>query len=227
MRTFKCLDQAGIIPPVWNPAGGRVCTLNRGVLHPIPLATVGPEARHHPMPKIITAKRLESEAEKAREYVKTHILFPSGLLGLIFMISGMASLGYQFLAETYSWHTFLESSMLLVMGGLLGWSQTRYHRFLLREFPEHFASRMRTFSRRSRSKPKREAPAPSLDHRGRALVPFSYLAGLLLLLGSSALAAMAGHVYYVAAFLLPWAGFFWAKLFFWRGVLVHPGASRR
>lgn len=179
------------------------------------------------MPKIITAKRLESEAEKAREYVKTHILFPSGLLGLVFMISGMASLAYQFLAETYSWHTFLESSVLLVMGGLLGWTQTRYHRFLLREYPEHYASRMRTFTRGRRSKPKREAPSPPLDHQGRALVPFAYLAGILLLLGASALGAMVGHVYYVAAFLLPWAGFFWAKLFFWRGVLTHPGASRR
>ena len=40
------------------------------------------------MAKIITTKRAEGEAERAKEYVKTHILFPSGILGLILMISG-------------------------------------------------------------------------------------------------------------------------------------------
>ena len=179
------------------------------------------------MPKLITARRLEGEAEKAREYVKTHILFPSGLLGLIFMISGMASLVHQFFIETYSWHTFLESTALLFVGGLLGWTQTRYHKFLLREHPEHFANRMKTFVRTRRSRPKREgAPAP-VTHRGQTLVPFGYLAGCLLLFGASALSSMVGHVYYAAAFLLPWAGFFWAKLFFWRGVLrVAPTTQR-
>ncbi len=183
------------------------------------------------MPKIITPRRLEGEADKAREYVKTHILFPSGLLGLIFMISGMASLAYQFLSEsfgeTYSWHTFLESTGLLVLGGLLGWAQTRYHRFLLRAYPEHFAHRMKTFARPRRSRPKRHAPSPPLMHRGRGWVPFGYLAGCLGLFSASALSSMLGHVYYVAALLLPWAGFFWAKLFFWRGVLRVAQNARR
>jgi hypothetical protein len=173
------------------------------------------------MPKIITAKRLQGESEKAHEYVKTHILFPSGLLGLICILTGGASLVYQFVSDDYRWGlgTFLVTSGLIVVGILLGWSQTRYHRFLLREYPAHFAERMKIFSRSGPRRGKKESTTPALEHRGRAFVPFSYLVGASLLLGLSVLATIRGGLYYLAAFLLPWAGFFWAKLFFWRGVL--------
>lgn len=179
------------------------------------------------MPKIITARRLEGETERARDYVKTHILFPSGLLGLMFMVAGTLSLAYQLMAQTYSWRTFLESSLLLFCGMLLGWAQTRYHQYLLREHPEHFAGRMRTFSRIGRTRSKRGPVAAPLHHRGRSLVPLGYLLGIGVLLGISALSAMAGHVYAVAAFLMPWAGFFWAKLFFWRGVVTGSDTVRK
>ena len=45
------------------------------------------------MPKLLTARRVEGETEKAREYVRSHILLPSSLLGLVFMLSGM---GFQY-----------------------------------------------------------------------------------------------------------------------------------
>ncbi len=172
------------------------------------------------MPKIITVKRQEGEHEKAREYVKTHILFPSGLIGLALMLSGTGFLGYQFIAETYSWRTFVDSTGLLALGGTLGWVQTRYHRFLVRTCPEVFASRMKTFSRTRRGRHKREMPAPAITHPGRRFVPLGYVAGALLLLGASALSIMSVQVYFPAAVVLPWAGFFWAKLFFWRSVLA-------
>ncbi len=179
------------------------------------------------MPKIITARRLEGETERARDYVKTHILLPSGLLGLMFIVAGTFSLAYQLMAQTYSWRTFLESTGLLLCGVLLGWAQTRYHQYLLRKHPEHFAERMRTFSRIGRSRSKRETVTAPLDHRWRSLVPLGYLAGIATLLGVSAMSSMAGHVYALTAFLMPWAGFFWAKLFFWRGVLTGSGAARK
>lgn len=169
--------------------------------------------------KLITTRRLEGETEKAREYVKVHILFPSGLLGLIFMVSGSAALLYQFFVQTYSWRTFLHSTALLVAGGVLGWGQTRYHKYLLREHPGHFAGRMRVFSRGGLKRVKKDAALPALDHPGRNLVPLFYVLGIGALCGASALGSVLGQVYYVAAFLLPWAGFFWAKMFFWRGVL--------
>jgi hypothetical protein len=60
---------------------------------------------------------------------------------------------------------------------------------------------------------------PQLDHPGRSLVPLFYLLGAGILLGLSAFSLVGGQVDKVAAVMMPWAGFFWAKLFFWRRVL--------
>jgi hypothetical protein len=172
------------------------------------------------MPKIITSRRREGEHERAREYVKGHILFPSGLLGMIFMVSGTAALVYQFMAITYSWRTFVESVGLLLAGCLLGWVQTRYHQYLLREHPAFFAGRMRLYSRAPQKRARKESSSSELEHRGRAWVPLYYVLGIGLLVGVSAWSSIWGQTYYVAAFLMPWAGFFWAKMFFWRGILT-------
>lgn len=172
------------------------------------------------MPKLVTVKRIEGNVERARAYVKTYILFPSGLLGLIFLISGTASLAYQMMAtDTYTADTFFESMALLVLGGIVGWLQTRYQRYLLQKYPDHFASRMKRSAQGSRSRSKHAGPDTSTLHPGRQWVPLAYLVGGLTILTASAFSSMLGHVYYVAAYLMPWAGFFWAKLFFWRGVL--------
>jgi hypothetical protein len=106
-----------------------------------------------------------------------------------------------------------------VLGGMLGWGQTRYHRYLLASHPEHFASRMRGYARPGQKKPRKEAPAVPLTHSGRRYVPLAYVGGALLLVAAATAIAMAGHTYALAAYFLPWAGFFWAKMFFWRGVL--------
>ncbi len=177
------------------------------------------------MAKIITTKRAEGEAERAKEYVKTHILFPSGILGLILMISGMASLGYQFLVLTYSWHTFLESTVLFALGAVLGWGQTRYHRFILHTHPDFFSNRMKSVSRSKKMRGKREPASSALIHKGRELVPFLYIGGAMLLFGATMVSFTYGHVSPWAALLLPWAGFFWAKLFFWRSVLGRAKAK--
>lgn len=171
------------------------------------------------MPKLVTVQRQELEVEKAQEYVKRHILFPSSLLGLICVVSAAVALVYQFVSENYGLRAFEETTGLLVAGVLLGWGQTRYHRYLLREFPGHFANRMRVFERTGPKKPKKEAAAAVLDHPGRSLVPLCYILGICLLLSLSGLSVAGEQVDKVAAFLMPWAGFFWAKLFFWRKVL--------
>ena len=171
------------------------------------------------MPKLVTVQRQELELEKAHEYVKTHMLFPSGLLGLICVISSAATLVYQFVTGTYGVRAFEETTGLLAAGALLGWGQTRYHRYLLREFPGYFAARMRAFERKRTKKSKKDVAAAQLDHRGRSLVPFGYVLGAGMLLGLSVLSVFSGQVDKVAAVMMPWAGFYWAKLFFWRRVL--------
>lgn len=172
------------------------------------------------MPKLITPKRLQGNIERARAYVRTYILFPSGFLGLIFLVSGMASLGYQMIfIDTYTGETFIESTGLLLLGGILGWLQTRYQRYLLQAHPDHFASRMKSFSPGGPLRSKRNEVDTATFHPGRQWVPLAYLVGGITILVASALSSIFGQVYYVAAYLLPWAGLFCAKLFFWRGVL--------
>lgn len=173
------------------------------------------------MPKILTSRRILGESEKAREYVRTHIVLPSSVLGLIFMVAGMAALIYQFVYISYDWRTFLESASLLLLGMCVGWAQTRYHHYLLREFPENFAGRMKLFARNRAKRPRKELTIPPIEHPHRKFVPAGYALGAVALFAAAAWSSIQGQTYYVAAFLLPWVGFFWAKVFFWRGVLVE------
>ena len=73
------------------------------------------------MPKLVTVLRPEKIQEQARIYVRSYILMPSGVVGLVCMIGGLGSLGYQLLSNhTYTSLTFLASSGLLVIGALCG-----------------------------------------------------------------------------------------------------------
>jgi hypothetical protein len=171
------------------------------------------------MPKLVTAKRLEGEQEKAREYVRSHILFPSSVLGLIFMLAGAGTLILQFVGDRYGWWTFLQSTGLIAFGALLGWGQTRYHRYLLINHPSHFANRMKPGAVKGKAATK-AVLLPTSDHPGRPWVPWLYAAGILGLFGAGALAVAVGQVYFAAGFTLPWAGFFWAKLYSWRDLFA-------
>ena len=172
------------------------------------------------MPKLVKEWRSEDIQTQARHYVRTYILLPSGFLGLICMLGGMGALGYQLIAtQAYTWTTFTTSSALLVLGGLCGWLQTRYHRYLLETVPGVFAARMRTAVQRTQRKAKPEPSIPPIAHPGRTLVPLFYLTGASLLLAGSVWAILYGATDPVPALLMPWAGFYWSKLFFWRGVV--------
>src|SRR6476620_1682672 len=94
--------------------------------------------------------------------------------------------GYQLVAaETYTWTTFASSSALLVLGGLIGWLQSRYHHYLLETVPGVFAARMRTAVQRTQREDKPEPVIPPIEHRRRLLIPMGYLAGVALVLGGS------------------------------------------
>ena len=179
------------------------------------------------MGKVITTKRLEGELDKAQDYVRTHILFPSSLLGLIAMVVGVLGLLYQLILGTYGWETFTFSSGLLFLGVFVGWGQTTYQKYLLREYPAYFANRMKTAEVRSLRKMKKSASDVSIDHRGRGLIPLWYLLGILMFFGLSVVCVLSGALDGVPAFALPWAGFFWAKMFFWKGVIAPPTKQRK
>jgi hypothetical protein len=172
------------------------------------------------MPKLVTVLRPEKIEEQARVYVRSYILMPAGVVGLVCMIGGVGSLGYQLLANhTYTSLTFLASSGLLVVGAFCGWGQTRYHRYLLANFPEVYAARMRTAVVRHSKKAKAEPEVPTINHAGRGFVPVISVAGAVLIFGASAAAMLQGDLDPLPAVLMPWAGFYWAKLFGWRGIV--------
>jgi hypothetical protein len=174
------------------------------------------------MPKLVTVLRPEKIEEQARFYIRSYILFPSGTIGLICLIGGVGSLAYQLLfTHTYSWLTFITSSALLVIGGLYGWGKARYHRYLFTNFPEVYAAKMRSaVAQRSRkTKARSEPEVPSIDHPGRGFVTAISIVGAVLIFGASATAILRGELDPLPAVLMPWAGFYWAKLFIWRGIV--------
>ena len=172
------------------------------------------------MPKLVTVLRPEKVEEQARNYIRSHILLPAGTIGLVCMVGGLGSLGYRLLVNrTYSWLTFLASSVLLAVGALCGLAQARYHRYLFTSFPEVYAARMRTAVAQRNKKAKAEPEVPSIEHPGRGYVAAISVAGAALIFGASAAAIVRGDLDPLPAVLVPWAGFYWAKLFSWRGVV--------
>ena len=170
--------------------------------------------------RLITVRRPEQITQQAQEYVKSYIMLPSGVVGLICLIGGVGGLGYQLIASgDYTWNTFYQSSALIAGGALLGLAQTRYHQFVFRRFPDVLAARMRMASARRGAKIKKEPKPMTIDHPGRQFVPFAYLIGASFLIGSALAAVIYGQVHAVPALLMPWAGFYWARLFFWRSVV--------
>lgn len=175
--------------------------------------------RNH-VPKLINVHHPQHTMQQAQGYIKTHVLLPSGLLGLICMIGAIGGLGYQWLAiDGYSLSTFYHSSALFMSGIGLGVLQTLYQRYLLREFPEVLAARMKEGLNRQRGTLKKRSDATTIEHPGRQFIPLAYVLGTMILIGGTIAASAYGQVSMVPALLMPWAGFYWIRLFLWRRVI--------
>jgi hypothetical protein len=177
------------------------------------------------MGKVITAKKKEGDAEQAKMYIRTYILFPSGVMGLITMVIGTVMLVYQLIFDTYDEWTFAQSTMLIVVGIIFGWGQTRYHRLVLREYPEFFASRMKSTAARGAARGKKMPAEVKIDHPIRKFMPLYYVLCYGTLLGLAGWCFSTGSLDYMPAFFLPWAGFFWGKLFTWHKVIPPTESS--
>lgn len=168
------------------------------------------------MAKLVSPRREENVLSQAREYLRTHIVFPSALLGLMLLLAGTMGLAYQYLADQYEGHTFWQSTGLALAGAIAGWGQSRYHRYLLAQAPEYLASRMHAFAGKPRGKNRRDSILVEARHPGRNWVPLWYVLGAAILLSLSFLTAAWGSVYAVAAYLLPWAGFYCSRVYAWK-----------
>ncbi|MFO0773763.1 MAG: hypothetical protein U0172_03750 [Nitrospiraceae bacterium] len=175
------------------------------------------------MAKLRSSHREASVLSKAQDYIRTHVIFPSALLGIILLVAATMGLAYQYLAETYQPSTFLQSTGLAVVGALAGWGHSRYQRYLLANFPDALAAKLDAFLKKDVTRAKKHGPKP-LDHPGRSWMPLVYVLVILLLLGLAFSAGAWGTVYPVAAYLLPAAGFFCARVYAWKD-LWGPASS--
>ncbi len=180
------------------------------------------------MAKLISPHHDSSTASRAKEYLRSHVVFPSALLGIILLIASTMGLIYQYLSETYEPMTFLQSTALAMIGALTGWGQSRYHRYVLGRYPEIFSARLSASPTKQRSRSRRRALlAGGPEHPGRRWVPLWYLLAVATLLGLSFSAAAWGSVYAVSSYLLPWTGFFCARVYSWKELWGPAATSTR
>jgi hypothetical protein len=81
---------------------------------------------------------------------------------------------------------------------------------------------MKTYAQRSLHKARKTATEVNIEHRGRSLIPLAYVVAIGGMLTLSGFAMSTGFLDGLPAFFLPWAGYFWAKLFFWKGLVLAP-----
>ena len=171
------------------------------------------------MPRIITSRHREGEIERARLYMKSRLMLPTIPLAMVTLLTGYGALAMMWFQDTLTAEALLGSTLLFVLGAILGWGHVRYERYLVKASPEYFARKHKLLeAAKAYRRPKRDLPTEGPHHRGRQwAIPMYLVAGMGMLAMSIWLASKVG-VY--PAFLLPWAGYLNAKVIFWRDLFV-------
>jgi hypothetical protein len=171
------------------------------------------------MPKIITSRRRESEIDRARSYIKSRTMMPIIPLGMVTLLTGYGSLVVTWFEDKLTGQTLLISTALFLLGVGLGWAHVRYERYLVTTYPEHFARKKKLLdAAKEYKRPKGDLPTRGPAHRGRTIVWFVYGLAICGIFGLSI--AYANQLGVYTAFFLPWAGYFNAKVIFWRDLFV-------
>jgi hypothetical protein len=172
------------------------------------------------MPKIITSRHRQSETERARLYLKTRLMLPTIPLGMVALLTGYGSLVFMWFQDTLTGQAIVGSTMLFVVGVVLGWAHVRYERYLLKTCPEYLARKYKVLeAAKEYKRPKRDLPTGGPMHPGRHVVLVAYAVGVIAMLAVSI--ALVDKVGVYPAFFLPWAGYFNAKVIFWRELFAH------
>ncbi len=166
------------------------------------------------MVRIATIKKIKDEKSSAVDHIKNTVLFPSALLGLISIVLGYGSLIYLMFKGRNFAGVMIDSLVLLGVGLLLGLVQFLYHRFLFDRFPDYYVALRRRGEQIRSRKIKKIETVIKPEHAGRFMVPFFYIAGLAVLVGTIVF-------YYqrlnpLSAVFLPLAGFYNLRFFFWK-----------
>jgi hypothetical protein len=172
------------------------------------------------LPKIITSRHREGEADRARQYIKSRLMLPAIPLGMVTLLTGYGSLAFMWFQDRLTAQILMVSTALFLAGVLLGWGQVRYERYLIRACPEYLARKHKVLEAAKEYKRlKRDLASGGPHHRGRHLVLPAYALGVIAMLALSV--AFVDLVGIYPAFFLPWAGYFNAKVILWRELFAH------
>ena len=172
------------------------------------------------MPKIITSHHRQTETELARQYVKTRLMLPTIPLAMVALLTGYGSLVFMWFQDTLTPQVFLGSTVLFAIGVVAGWADVRYERYLVRTCPEYLARKHKILeAAKEYKRPKRDLPTGQPTHQGRQVVVMVYAVSVIAMLALSV--SLVDKVGVYAAFFLPWAGYFNAKVIFWRELFTR------
>ena len=181
--------------------------------------SLGKVGKTESMPKILTARRREDERERARLYLKSRLMLPTIPLGMVTLLAGYADVVLMWIQDQLTPRALLGSTILFLCGAVWGWGHARYERYLLGTCPEYFARKQKLLNAAKEYKRvKRDVPATGPLHPGRRFALAMYVVGIASQAGISLY--YLGHMGVYAAIFLPWAGYFNAKVIFWRSLFT-------
>jgi hypothetical protein len=171
------------------------------------------------MAKIITSRHRASEAERARQYIKSRLMLPTIPLAMVTLLTGYGSLAFMWFQDSLTVQALGGSFLLFLAGVGLGWGQVRYERYLVQTCPEYLARKQKVLdAAKDYKRPKRDLPLGGPHHPGRRVVLLAYALGVIGMLGLSITFVDKVGIY--PAFFLPWAGYLNAKVILWRQLFV-------
>jgi len=177
------------------------------------------------MPKIITARRREDERDRARQYLRSRLMMPTIPLGMVTLLVGYGDVAVMWLQDALTPRALLGSTILFCSGALWGWGHVRYERYLVAVHPDYLARKQKWLdAAKEYKKVKRDGPTGGLEHPGRRVALAIYVVGALAQCGVTLF--YLGQVDVYAAIFLPWAGYFNAKVIFWRGLFTGSESRR-
>lgn len=172
------------------------------------------------MPKIVTARRREDERERARLYLKSRLMLPTIPLGMVALLAGYGDMAVMWFQDELMPPVLMGSAILFFGGAVWGWGHARYERYLVATCPEYLARKQKMLdAAKDYKKVRRDTPAAGPDHPGRRFVLAMYVVGILAQCGVTLY--YLGQMGAYAAIFLPWAGYFNAKVIFWRELFTH------
>lgn len=167
------------------------------------------------MPKIVTARRREDERERARSYLKSRLMLPTIPLGMVTLLAGYGDVAVMWFQDELTPRALLGSTILFVFGAVWGWGHARYERYLVAVCPDFFARKQKMLeAAKEYKRVKRDIPTTGPLHPGRRIVVALYAVGICSQFAISLYHL--GSLGAYAALFLPWAGYFNAKVIFWR-----------